>query len=163
MPTKVKIKILDDVELRTVLDGEYEIASQIKMCKYALALAKHILEIVHYKDIDNVIIQDGFKINEEWQRGNARMHDVRQAGFRIHQMAKECDNLLMQTSLRVVGQAVATGQMKEHALVASDYAIKVINIKYPNDLKAVQQERKWQIETINSIKDIWKEITLRFR
>jgi len=77
MPTKVKIKILDDVELRTVLDGEYEIASQIKMCKYALALAKHILEIVHYKDIDNVIIQDGFKINEEWQRGNARMHDVR--------------------------------------------------------------------------------------
>ena len=91
------------------------------------------------------------------------MHDARQAGFRIHQMAKECDNLLMQTSLRVVGQAVATGHMKEHALVASDYAIKVINIKYPNDLKAVQQERKWQIETMKSIKDVRKEITLRFR
>ena len=157
MPTKVKIKILDDAQLRTVLDGEYEILSQIKMCKYALKLAKHILEFVHYEDIDNVIIQDGFKINEEWQRENARMHDVRQAGFRIHQMAKGCDDLLIKTSLRVVGQAVATGHMKEHAMVASDYAIKVINIKYPNDLKAVQQERNWQIDTMNSIKDVWKE------
>ena len=157
MPTKVKIKILDDVKLRTSLDGKYEMASQIKMCKYALALARHILEFVHYEDIDNVIIQDGFKINEEWQRENARMHDVRQAGFRIHQMAKGCDDLLIKTSLRVVGQAVATGHMKEHAMVASDYAIKVINIKYPNNLMAVQQERKWQIDTINSIKDAWKE------
>jgi hypothetical protein len=153
MATRVKIKIFDDVELRTALDREYEIASQIKMCKYALALAKHILEFVQYENIDDAIIQEGFKTNEEWQRGNARMHDVRQIGFRIHQMAKENDNLLMQTSLRVVGQAVATGHMKEHAMVASDYAIKVINIKYPNDLNAVQQERKWQIDTINSIKD----------
>lgn len=157
MPTKVKIKILDDAQLRTVLDGEYEISSQIKMCKYALKLAKHILEFVHYEDIDNVAIQDGFRINEEWQSGNARMHDVRQAGFRIHQMAKECDDLLIQTSLRVVGQAVATGHIKEHAMVASDYAIKVINMKYPNDMKAVWQERKWQIDTMNSIKDIWNK------
>ena len=102
-------------------------------------------------------IQDGFRINEEWQSGNARMHDVRQAGFRIHQMAKECDDLLIQTSLRVVGQAVATGHIKEHAMVASDYAIKVINMKYPNDMKAVWQERKWQIDTMNSIKDIWNK------
>lgn len=157
MSTKVKIKILDDVALRTVLDGKYETASQIKMCKYALALAKHILEVVQYEDIDNVIIQDGFKTNKEWQRGNARMHDVRQVGFRIHQLAKECNNLLIQSALRVVGQAVATGHMKEHAMVASDYAVKVINIKYPNDLKAVQQERKWQIDTINSITDVWLE------
>lgn len=156
MPTKVKIKILDDVELRTVLDGAYEIASQIKLCKFALALATHMLEFIHYEDMDNVIIQDGFKTNEEWQNGTARTHDVRQVGFKIHQMAKECDNLLIQTSLRVVGQAVATGHMKEHAMVASDYAIKVTNIKYPNDLKAVQKERKWQIDTMNSIKDVWK-------
>lgn len=79
------------------------------------------------------------------------MHDVRQIGFRIHQMAKENDNLLMQTSLRVVGQAVATGHMKEHAMVASDYAIKVINIKYR--FECCSTRRKWQIDTINSIKD----------
>lgn len=40
---------------------------------------------------------------------------------------------------------------------ASDYAIKVINMKYPNDMKAVWQERKWQIDTMNSIKDIWNK------
>lgn len=59
MATRVKIKIFDDVELRTTLDREYEIASQIKMCKYALALAKHILEFVQYENIDDAIIQEG--------------------------------------------------------------------------------------------------------
>ena len=67
MSTKVKIKILDDVGLRTVLDAAYEQSSQVKICKYVLALAKHILELVHYEDMNNAIIQNGLKINEEWQ------------------------------------------------------------------------------------------------
>jgi hypothetical protein len=47
--------------------------------------------------------------------------------------------------LRVIGHAVATAHMKEHALVASDYAIKLINLAYPDDLAAVQKERQWQL------------------
>lgn len=157
MSTRTKIKIKDDIELRASLDAQYEISSQVKLCKYALLLAKHILEVGQYEEIDNVMIQEGFQINEEWQKGNVRMHDVRQAGFKIHQLAKVCDDLLMQTTLRVVGQAVATGHMREHAMVASDYAVKVINIKYPNDMNAVQWERKWQINTMNSIEDLWND------
>lgn len=154
MPTKTKIKISDDTELRAILDAEYEASSQIKLCKYALLLAKHILELVQYEDRSNAVIQEGFLINEEWQQGNARMHEVRQAGFKIHQVAKTCDDLLLQTAFRVVGQSVATAHMKEHAMVASDYAIKVINIKFPAALDAVKQERQWQIDTMTSLKDL---------
>ena len=72
------------------------------------------------------------------------MHDVRQAGFQIHQLAKKAQDIVIQTSLRVVGQAIATGHMREHAMVASDYAIKVINLLFPNDVNAVKQERLWR-------------------
>lgn len=153
MATKVKIKIADDAVLRNVLDAEYEVSSQIKLCKYALLLATHILTMVGYPDIDNEVINEGYLTNQKWQEGNARMYDVRQAGFKIHEMAKACENIVMQTALRVLGQAVATGHMREHAMVASDYAIKVVNLLSPNDMDAVKRERKWQIEHLKGIQE----------
>lgn len=153
MATKSKIKISDDMELRKTLDDEYEKSSQIKLCKYALLLATHILKIIKYDDMDNSIIKEGYAVNERWQNGDARMHDVRQAGFQIHQLAKRSPNRITQTALRVVGQAVATGHMPEHAMVASDYAIKVINLLFPDDIQAVRQERVWQIKQLKSIEE----------
>lgn len=148
MPTRVKIKINDHTALRHQLDTIYENKSQVQMAQWAIKLAKHILAFVTY-DFENCeAIQEGFKINERWQRGEARMHDVRQAGFQIHRIAKECPDLVTQAALRVAGQAVGTGHMKEHAMVASDYAIKVMNLMFPNDMEAVIREREWQLTTM---------------
>ncbi|WP_341408275.1 putative immunity protein [Acetobacterium bakii] len=79
----------------------------------------------------------------------ARMHDVRQAGFKVHQLAKESKDAIFQAALRVAGQAIRTGRMREHAMVASDYAIKVINLKFPDNMAAVKNEQEWQIRTLN--------------
>lgn len=150
--TKTKIKIADDTKLRKELDFEYENSSQVQLCKYALDLATHILELINYPDLDNDTITEGFLINEQWQKGNARMHDVRKISFKIHQMAKASENVIICTALRVVGQAVATGHMKEHSMVASDYAVKVINLLNPNSMDAVKKERMWQINHLKEIK-----------
>ena len=56
--TKVKIKIVDDTELRKELDMEYDFSSQEQLCKYALLLAHHILELINYPDMDNEIVYD---------------------------------------------------------------------------------------------------------
>ncbi len=101
----------------------------------------------------NPIIKAGYDVNESWQKGNARIHDVRQAGFKIHQLAKSSQDIVAQTALRVVGQAVVTGHMREHAMVSSDYAVKVINLLFPNDINAVRQERFWQLEQLKNIED----------
>ena len=68
-------------------------------------------------------------------------------------MAKASKDDMTRTALRVVGQAVATGHMKEHAMVASDYAVKVVNLLYPNDIDAVKNERLWQISCLKAIKN----------
>lgn len=151
MATRTKIKITDNVELRKLLDDEYEKSSQVNLCKYALLLSDHILKMIDYEDMNNSIIKNGYAVNESWQKGKARMHDVRQAGFQIHQLARNSQNIVTQTALRVVGQAVATGHMREHAMVASDYAIKVINLLFPDDDTAINQERLWQISHLKEI------------
>ena len=149
--SRVKIKIEDNNDLRKELYEEYNKSSQVKMCKYSLVLAQHVLEIIKYPK--NEIIQEGFQINEKWQNGQARMHDVRQIGFKIHRLARESKDEIIRTALRVVGQAISSGHMKEHAMVASDYAIKLINLLHPKDQNEVKQERQWQITQIKLIKE----------
>lgn len=148
-----KIKILDHDELREILHLEYQSSSQVKICKFALLLANHILELINYPDINSETIQNGFLINQQWQEGKVRMHDVRQVGFKIHQMAKKSPNDIISNALRVVGHAVSTGHMKEHGMVASDYAIKVINLLNPQNIEAVKIERCWQINHLKQIQN----------
>ena len=148
MLTKVKIKIQDNRELRKEIDKLYENMDQISLAKWSLSVAKHILNIVgiDYKSIDE--IAEGFRINELWQVKEVRMHDVRQAGFKIHKIARECNSEIKKTALRVVGQAVGSGHMKEHAMVASDYAVKTIGLIYSNNMEAITFEREWQLNEI---------------
>ena len=151
MPTKPKIKIVDNNQLRAEIDELYEKTSQIDLAKWSLSIAKHILDIV---GIDyNLIadIADGFQINELWQLDKAGMHDVRQAGFKIHKLARECDDEIRKTALRVAGQAVGSGHMREHALVASDYAVKTIGLLNSNNINAVTHEREWQLNELKRI------------
>lgn len=153
MITKTKIRINDNNKLRKILDSEYESSSQIKMCKYAVLLSKHILKLVNYDELENPIINECYLINEAWQRGEVSMHDVRSCSFKIHKLARESEDKVIRTALRVVGQSIATGHMKEHAMVASDYAIKVITLLYPNEIEKVTEERLWQIKNLKSISE----------
>jgi hypothetical protein len=148
MPTKVKIRIKDDTQLRAKIDAVYDETDQIILARWSLAMAKHILKLVEISYKNNPIIMDGFETNELWQNGKARMYDVRQAGFKIHQLARASDNEVEKTAFRVVGQAVGSGHMREHAMVASDYSIKVINLMKPDCIEAVSEERQWQLNKL---------------
>jgi len=76
------------------------------------------------------------------------MHDVRQVAFKIHKIAQECDSDIKKTALRVSGQAVSSGHMKEHAMIASDFAIKAIGLISSNDIERITKARQWQLEEL---------------
>jgi len=79
------------------------------------------------------------------------MFNVRQAEFEVHKLAKVCNDPIIQATLRVAGQAEGTEHLRVHAGVASEYAIKAINLKYLNDVNAVKAERERQIATLRQI------------
>jgi len=47
--------------------------------------------------------------------------------------------------LRTVGQAVATGHMREHAMAASDYVIKVVNLPMFKICEIILTSSNWRI------------------
>lgn len=120
----------------------------INIAKWSLSIARHILKIVNidYKLIPE--IKEGFKINELWQIEKARIHDIRQAGLKIHKIARESDLEIDKTALRVVGHAVASGHMREHAMIACDYAVKTVGLMTSNNFEKITLERKWQLNEI---------------
>jgi hypothetical protein len=160
MTTRVKIKITDQSALRENIDALYEKCDQVTLAKWALQIAEHILDMAAIKDYTMDAVVDGFAVNERWQAGNASVHEVRQASFKIHQIARDCVSVVQKTALRVAGQAVASGHRKEHAMVASDYAIKAVGLLYADDMDAITAEREWQLNALKKLCDAKNENAL---
>lgn len=148
-----KIKIYDVDNMRNELDSLYNKQDQITLAKWSIDMAKRIIEISGLIASNYPEIEQGFEVNKKWQLGEARMHDVRQAGFAIHRIAREQSNEIMKTTFRTIGQAIGSGHMREHAMVTSDYAIKVINLVFSNDIDRVEVERHWQISRLRQLSE----------
>ncbi|MEK7432203.1 MAG: putative immunity protein [Cyanobacteriota bacterium] len=150
MNDKPKIKILDNSELRDKLLSLTKKAEQVDLANWAINCAKHILDLSNEK-INLEIVNFGFETNKLWQENKASVHQVRQAGFKIHEEARKCKTEISKTVLRTVGQAVSVGHMKEHAIVCSDYAIKTVQLYTSNNIEKITEERHWQIEELQKI------------
>lgn len=143
-----KIKIVDDDEIRSKIDKIYEEQNQVVLAKWSLEIAKHILELTNLDTSKYLEINEGFIVNQLWQNNEVRTYDIRQIALKIHKTAREQNDEIVKNVFRVIGHAVASGHMKEHSMVASYYAIKVINLKYPNNMEKVNEERNWQLNKL---------------
>jgi len=152
MPTKPKIKIEDNSELRAEIDRLYELTEQVELAKWSIKCAEHILPLSKVENIEMSEIESGIKVNEFWQVGKASVYEVRQAGFKIHAVARNCKTEIGKNAIRTVGQAVGVGHMKEHAMVCSDYAIKTVQLAFPKDKEKITEERQWQLKALEKIK-----------
>lgn len=148
-----KIRIIDDDNIRNEIDRIYEKQDQIILAKWSLEIAKHIIEIAKFDITKYPEIKVGFSLNELWQMRKAKVKDVRQIGFKIHKIAREQTNDTDKCVIRVIGQAISSGHMREHSMITSDYAIKVMGLIYDNDIVKIKEERLWQL---NKLKELSK-------
>ena len=144
------IRKIDDIpELKEMLIDISESKSHKQMSEYSLLLAEHILEIS--KTEYNNDIAECFEINLKWQDGKVKFQDARNVAFKVNRLAREEKGPVRVKVLRAMGQVAATPHVRWHALIASDYAVTLINLMYPNDLDEVKKEREIQIELMKSV------------
>lgn len=148
MTNKPKIKIIDDNQLRQNIEKKTHLLSQVELARWALIVAKRTLPYLENEFKNELNIENGFKINELWQHGNATVYQVRQAGFKVHEVARKCKSETARAAARSIGQAIGVGHMREHVMITSDYAIKAINLAFNNDINQVIEEREWQLQAI---------------
>lgn len=146
------IKKIDDLpELKAQLIEAFDAKceSHIAISNYSLLLADHILELTQTPIDPN--IRQVYDVIHAWQAKEVRFQAARDVAGLMHDLAREEKDLVKVKVYRVLGQVAATPHVKRHALIASDYAITLINLMYPKDLEKVREERLIQIRLMKSI------------
>lgn len=140
---KKTIKTEDDFALREQLVTLFDTKSHKQVAAFSVLLGKHILEVTNIEPSTEIL--QSFAINERWQLGQAKVQEARQIAFAMHKLARAESDPVKIKVLRMLGQIAATPHVKRHAIVATDYAIKVINLKYANNNSEIKKEREYQI------------------
>lgn len=153
-----KIKIIDNTSLRNDFLSIYEQCDNKTMAIWAIYSANRVLEKVSLSAEIKEQIYQGFYVNEMWQQDKMKVSDIRQAGFNVNSIAKSFDgngfdDKLKQTVIRCCVHSIATGHMKEHAVVLSDYLVKVNNLMCDCDLESAKKERERQILDLKKVKN----------
>lgn len=146
------IKKLDDIpQLKEKLISLYDTKTHKEVSRYSLLLAKHVIEMTGMPTNDT--IESCFAVSRAWQEGRAKFQEARRVAFALHRLAREEPDPARVLAYRVLGQVSATPHVKRHALIASDYAVKLVNRLYPADSDAVRRERETQISLLESVND----------
>ncbi|WP_313631455.1 putative immunity protein [Enterococcus devriesei] len=155
IPAPYKIKIKDDTSLRIQLEELLVQLPQAYLAEWALAIAQHFLPLMDPQLRNDPRIDRASEVFARRLSGRATAYEVRQAGFLANQLAKESKTEVSRFAARVFAQSIATGHMRGHAVVASDYGIKVVNLCYPNEKPEVIKERQRQIRQARQILQVY--------
>ena len=146
------IRKLDDIpELKEKLIEAFDTKAKDHkaISRYSLLLAAHILDLTGVQR--DHAIEECFAVNEKWQEGKVKFQDARDVADTMLRLAREEKDPVRVKVLRVMAQVAATPHVKRHALIASDYAIKLINLLYPKNFDEVRKEREIQIALMESV------------
>ncbi len=144
------IRKIDDIpELKNRLITLSETKTHIEMSKYALLLAEHILNVSGMERFTE--IDECFIILTKWQVKKAKFQEALEVAGKLNSLAREEKNQVKVKVLRAMGQIAATPHVRWHPLVASEYAVVMINLMYPNNQDKVKEERELQIELMKSV------------
>src|SRR5699024_7343315 len=149
--SRPKIKIVDNINLRNNIEKELEKLPQKLLAQWALNIATPYLDYLdnHLKNDSRINL--GIETLEKRMNRNIKAYDLRQVGFTVNELAKESKTNISKYSARSFAQAIATGHMRGHAMVSSDYAIKAVNTLTDNSLDASTKERERQLKIVDDL------------
>ncbi|MBA5728503.1 hypothetical protein HW423_01715 [Aerococcaceae bacterium INB8] len=132
----------DSADLRLEIEELLQTILQKSLATWASQNAQNYLEYIDIEDesLKDSIITEASKVLEERIEAKLSAHQLRQTGFLANKLGQQSINDISKFSVNVFAQAVATGHMRGHAIVSSDYAIKVVNILYLHDEQAAINE-----------------------
>lgn len=156
IPSKYKIRVIDDLELRIELEKIINELPQKYLAIWAIENAQRFKEYFDDNLKDDTRISQGEIALNNRIKGKINAFELRKVGFVINGLAKESKTHIGKYAARVFVQAVSVGHMRGHAIVSSDYGVKVINILYPDNNEKIIEERNAQINLAREVSRIYE-------
>lgn len=141
-----KIKITDNIELRNKIEETLERMPQKTLAQWALRVSVSYLDFLDDPLKEDPRIELGMETLRKRIDGTIGAFDLRKVGWIVQGLAKESTSDVSKYSARSFAHAIATGHMRGHALVCSDYAMRATNLLTDDDLDSSTKERRRQLE-----------------
>lgn len=145
VPSEYKIKVTDIPQKRLELEKLLEQLPHKEVARWAVENARNFIEDIESFADKESILEETLNVFQQRLEGKISAYQLRQAGFLANTLSKGSKADISKFAARVYAQAIASAHMRGHAIVSSDYAIKVIQLKDPKDLDRVRVERERQI------------------
>ena len=145
VPSDYKIKITDIKEKRLELETLLEQLPHKEVARWAVENASNFIEDIESIADKESILEETLNVFQQRLEGKKSAYQLRQAVFLANTLSKRSTKNISKFAARVYTQAIASAHMRGHAIGSSDYAIKVIQLKYPKDLDQIRAEREQQI------------------
>lgn len=145
VPSDYRIKVTDIPQKRMELETLLEQLPHKEVARWAVENAQIFIEDIESFADKESILEETLNVFQQRLEGKKSAYQLRQAGFLANTLSKRSTTDISKFSARVYAQAIASAHMRGHAIVSSDYAIKVIQLKYGKDLDRVRVERERQI------------------
>ena len=145
VPSDYKIKVTDISQKRMELETLLEQLPHKEVARWAVENARKFIEDIESFADKESILEETLNVFQQRLEGKISAYQLRQAGFLANTLSKRSKADISKFAARVYAQAIASAHMRGHAMVSSDYAIKVIQLKDPKDLDRVRVERERQI------------------
>ena len=147
VPSDYKIKVTDISQKRMELETLLEQLPHKEVARWAVENAQIFIEDIDIESPSDKksILEETLNVFQQRLEGKKSAYQLRQAGFLANTLSKRSTTDISKFAARVYAQAIASAHMRGHVIVSSDYAIKVIQLKYGKDLDRVRVERERQI------------------
>lgn len=144
------IRKIDDIpELKNQLITLSELKTHLQLSNYGLLLAEHIL-LISGMEMTNEI-SDCFIALKRWQNKEIKFPEALEVAGNLNRLALNESDAIKVKVLRAFGQLAAIPHVRWHALVASEYAVVIVNLLYPKSLDKVKEERINQIKMMTKV------------
>ena len=145
VPSEYKIKVTDIPQKRLELEKLLEQLPHKEVARWAVENTRRFIEDIESFADKESILEETLNVFQQRLEGKISAYQLRQAGFLANTLSKRSKADISKFAARVYAQAIASAHMRGHAMVSSDYAIKVIQLKDPKDIDRVRVERERQI------------------
>ena len=141
---------IDDIpDMRAELESRLDALDHHSLAEWAVGLASHVSFLVG--PTDTTVESEGAcaRALAGWSAGVLDADSIRARASDLRSVAMHCDGA-EQSAVRAMACSVSCMQDRADAILASDYAVRAVNLLLPDDMDAVMMERLWHILTANA-------------
>ena len=148
MTKQSRVQVISNINLQKTLSQICDSTDQSILAKCSVDQALHTLDLLDIDYRKNSLITSAIDKSLLWQDKQATSAQIKCASLSLQKLASETVDCVEKNAYKALSHAVASADLKEHAILSFDYGVKALGLHSDNNMDIINKVRQEQIETL---------------